>query len=334
MPKFTHKDYNDFKKNINKLSIETHLIEREKNKNKKFNFIDLFCGIGGIRSAFESAGGGCVFSSDIDDFARYTYYKNFNIVPFGDIVEINKNKNLIPIHDILCAGFPCQPFSYIGQREGFKHQTQGTMFYEILHVLDDTKPKFIFLENVPGMADHDKGNTLKIILKELEKREYNCSFKTLNSYDFGVPQNRRRFYLVGIKNGPMFEFPNIRKNHIDIGDYLEKNISNYSISEHLQKSYLYKKNDGRPITIDKNTKGGTRTLVSSYHKIQRLTGTFVKDGPTGLRLLTENECKVLMGFPKEFFFPVSRTQMYRQLGNSVVIPVVKKIAKEIIKYLN
>ena len=121
---------------------------------------------------------------------------------------------------------------------------------------------------------------------------------------------------------------------MNIGEFLENNINSYSISEHLQRSYIYKKNDGRPIIIDQTTKGGTKTLVSSYHKIQRLTGTFVKDGPTGLRLLTENECKILMGFPKEFIFPVSRTQMYRQLGNSVAIPVVKKIAKEITKYLN
>ncbi len=334
MPEFIHKDYKHFKNNIDKLSLETHLIEQKKSKNKKFRFIDLFCGIGGIRSAFENVGGGCVFSSDIDNFARYTYYKNFNVVPYGDIVEIRKNNSEIPVHDILCAGFPCQPFSHIGLREGFKHATQGTMFHEIISVVDKNKPKFIFLENVPGMANHDKGNTLKIILKELEKRDYNCSFEILNSYDFGVPQNRKRFYLVGIKNGPIFKFPNIKKKHMNIGEFLENNINSYSISEHLQRSYIYKKNDGRPIIIDQTTKGGTKTLVSSYHKIQRLTGTFVKDGPTGLRLLTENECKILMGFPKEFIFPVSRTQMYRQLGNSVAIPVVKKIAKEITKYLN
>ncbi len=323
--------FNDFKKNLPELMRSTHQKEIKNCSKNDVKFIDLFAGIGGIRTAFESAGAKCVFSSEINIFAQYTYYANHGTVPFGDITKITAEE--IPNHDILCAGFPCQPFSHIGKREGFKHPTQGTMFYEIVRILKVKKPKAVFLENVPGLINHDHGNTLKIIIESLEEIGYHCTYTVLNAKDFGVPQSRARFYLVGLLENKEFQFPDPPMEKANIGDYLEKNVSGYEISEHLQKTYLFKKDDGRPVLIDQNTKGPTKTLVCSYHKIQRLTGTFVKDGPTGVRLLTERECKAIMGFPNDFIIPVSRTQMYRQMGNSVVVKVIEAIAKNLVPLL-
>ena len=309
----------------------THKLAQQNAEEKTYKFIDLFAGIGGIKRAFETSNSACVFSSEIDPFARQTYYANYGLVPYGDICTLDKDK--IPNHDILCGGFPCQPFSNIGKREGFNHPTQGTMFDEILKVIDLKHPRVVFLENVPGITSHDNGRTLEIILSELEKRQYKCTDDILNASDFGIPQMRKRYYLVCFKDRVKFEFPKPPMIGSDIGDFIEEGIQGYSISKHLQNTYLYKVNDGRPNVVNKKSKGSIKTLVSTYHKIQRLTGTFVADGETGLRLLTENECKSVMGFPPDFYFPVSRTQMYRQMGNSVVIKVVEEIAKEIYKAL-
>lgn len=325
--------YRDLKKNHQQLAEVTHKAEQKIAKESKLKFIDLFAGIGGIRLAFEKVGAACVFSSEIDTHAQLTYFTNHGTVPFGDITKIDADS--IPEHDLLCAGFPCQPFSHIGKREGFKHPTQGTMFHEIVRIVEKKRPKVLFLENVPGIVNHDKGNTLGVILETLAELGYDCYHTILNASDFGVPQNRKRFYLVAFKDkGHSFSFPTPPMKRADIGKYLEHGAKGYSISKHLQKTYLFKKEDGRPILIDANTKGPMKTLVSSYHKIQRLTGTFVRDGETGIRLLTTNECKRAMGFPDEFKFPVSRTQMYRQMGNSVVITVIDAIAEKIHEALN
>jgi DNA (cytosine-5)-methyltransferase 1 len=296
-------------------------------------FIDLFAGIGGTRLGFERAGAKCVFSSEWDKEAQKTYEANFGEVPHGDINRIDSKD--IPDFDVLVGGFPCQPFSSIGKREGFNHATQGTLFHEIARILDHKKPKAFLLENVKGLTTHDNGNTLRIIIKILEKN-YWLTYKVLDAANFGVPQHRDRIYLVGFrkeffKEKPKFELPQTNGKESFINQFLEENAKGYSISKHLQGSYLFKKNDGRPKIIDKNSKEKIKTLVSTYHKIQRLTGTFVKDGETGLRLFTTNECKAIMGFPKEFKVPVSRTQMYRQFGNSVAVPVIEEIAKEIVK---
>jgi len=303
----------------------------KKNSNIDFTFIDLFAGIGGTRLGFESAGGQCVFTSEWDQHAQRTYEANFGDKPHGDITEINADN--IPDFDVLLAGFPCQPFSSIGARKGFAHKTQGTLFYDVARILKYKRPKAFLLENVQGLLTHDKGRTMSTILEVLNELDYDVQYKLINAADFGVPQMRRRTYIVGIDrrlNGidPVdFVFPDGEPDkHVNIGDYLENDKEGYSISEHLQKGYLQKLNDGRPKIITKDTEGPAKTLVASYHKIQRLTGTFVKDGPTGLRLFTENECKALMGFPENFKIPVSRTQMYRQFGNSVAVPVIAAIA--------
>lgn len=298
------------------------------------DFIDLFAGIGGIRQAFEDKNTRCVFSSEWDKFAQKTYEANFGEVPAGDITKIEASD--IPKHDLLLGGFPCQPFSKIGKREGFKDATQGTLFFDILRILEYHRPKAFLLENVTGILTNDKGRTLEIVLNSLDNLGYSVSYETLNAADFGLPQNRRRIYFVGFlkQMNINFIYPKGNANKkVPISSILEDDVEGYSISEHLQKSYLFKKDDGKPQIVDKNSNIQVNTLVASYHKIQRITGTFVKGGPTGLRLFSKKECLALQGFPLDFIIPVSRTQMYRQLGNSVSIPVVKAIADDMKKYL-
>lgn len=294
---------------------------------EELKFIDLFAGIGGIRMAFEDKTTNCVFSSEWDKFSQKTYAANFNELPFGDITKIDAEE--IPKHDILLAGFPCQPFSKIGKKEGFKNATQGTLFFDVVRILDFHRPKAFLLENVTGILTNDNGKTMQVILGALNELGYDVNYEILNAADFGLPQNRRRVIFVGfLKNLDIsFEFPKGDPNtKVPISDILEGNVDGYSISEHLQESYLFKKNDGKPQIVDTNSNIQVNTLVASYHKIQRITGTFVRGGKTGLRLLTKNECLQLQGFPLSFKMPVSRTQMYRQLGNSVSIPVIKSVA--------
>jgi len=302
----------------------------------KFRFIDLFAGVGGMRIAFESAGGECVFSSEWDPMAQKTYEANFGAVPHGDITKIEATE--IPDFDILLAGFPCQPFSSIGKRAGFQHETQGTLFYDVLRIIEEKRPFSFLLENVKGLVTHDKGNTFKVIQESLKNAGYLIYFKVLDSSEYDVPQIRKRIYIVGFdsnkfKKAPEYYWPKPSKKRIGIGKFVEKDVEDHSISKHLQSTYIYKLKDGRPQVITPESDFPVKTLVSTYHKIQRLTGTFVSDGPTGLRLLTANECKAIMGFPKAFKIPVSRTQMYRQMGNSVAVPVVKAVAKEIVATL-
>jgi DNA (cytosine-5)-methyltransferase 1 len=301
-----------------------------------FSFIDLFAGIGGMRIAFEDAGGTCVFSSEWDKDSQKTYQANFGETPHGDITKIEASD--IPDFDILLAGFPCQPFSSIGQRAGFKHETQGTLFYDVLRIIQEKRPSAFLLENVVGLVNHDKGKTFETIKRSLEAENYEIAFKILDSADYGVPQVRKRIYIVGFdkklfKGSPDFHWPQPLKERVGIGKFVESGIQDHSISKHLQNSYIFKLDDGRPQIITPNSDIQVKTLVSTYHKIQRLTGTFVADGPTGLRLLTVNECKAMMGFPKDFHVPVSRTQMYRQMGNSVAVPVVKAVARQMVATL-
>lgn len=296
-------------------------------------FIDLFAGIGGIRLGFEDSTTKCVFSSEWDKFSQKTYEANFGEVPFGDITQIDAKD--IPKHDILLAGFPCQPFSQIGKREGFKNAVQGTLFFDIVRILEYHQPASFLLENVTGILSDDGGKTIQIIMGALDELGYDVSYEILNSADFGLAQNRRRVIFVGfLKNLKVdFQYPVGNSKKVPISDILEFGVEGYEISEHLQKVYLFKKDDGKPQIVDSKSTVQANTLVASYHKIQRITGTFVKDGSTGLRLLTKNECLKLQGFPLDFSMPVSRTQMHRQLGNSVSIPVIKAVADEMKKVL-
>ncbi len=303
---------------------------------QKLKFIDLFAGIGGMRIAFENNDCECVFSSEWDVFAQKTYKENFGDMPEGDITKIIPSD--VPNHDMLIGGFPCQPFSTIGKREGFEHPTQGTLFFDVVRILKEKNPSAILLENVVGLVNHNKGDTFRQIKETLQNElGYSVDTKILDSANYGVPQHRRRIYIVGIKKELIqdtdikFSWPEPNNNKVGIGSYVESHSEGYNISKHLQDVYMDKVDDGRPQVIDPKSDFPVKTLVSTYHKIQRLTGTFVKDGSTGLRLLSENECKAIMGFPKDFRFPVSRTQMYRQMGNSVAVPVVEAVAKKMIE---
>jgi DNA (cytosine-5)-methyltransferase 1 len=317
---------------------------------KQLRFIDLFAGVGGIRLGFQGAGCRCVFTSEWDQHSQKTYFANFGDMPHGDITKINAAD--IPQFDILTAGFPCQPFSSIGQRQGFKHKTQGTLFFDVARILEHHRPRAFLLENVAGLVTHDKGRTLQTILDVLYELRYDVWYTVLDAADYGVPQHRERIYIVGMrvngnrepvrptdaalpllasasKHADRFSWPKPRKQHVGVGQFIETNVEGYEISKHLQKVYMYKLDDGRPQIVGPNSDFPVKTLVACYHKIQRLTGTFVKDGPTGLRLLTADECKAIMGFPPEFQIPVSRTQMYRQMGNSVAVPVISAIARQL-----
>ena len=303
----------------------------------KFTFIDLFAGIGGFRLAMQNLGGKCIYSSEWDKEAKKTYKANFGETPFGDITK-ESTKSYIPDNfDVLCAGFPCQAFSIAGKRGGFE-DTRGTLFFDVAEIIKRKKPKAIFLENVKGLVTHDNGKTLDVILNTLEELDYAVHVKIINAKNFGVPQNRERIFIIGfnkdkVDNYNVFNFPESTQE-VFINNFIENNVEGYDISEHLQKSYLLKKDDGKPQIIDINSKIQVKTLVSTYHKIQRLTGTFVKDGKTGLRLLSISECKAIMGFPNDFIVPVSRTQAYRQFGNSVAVPAIQATANEILKKLN
>jgi DNA (cytosine-5)-methyltransferase 1 len=293
-------------------------------------FIDLFAGVGGTRLAFEGAGFTCVFSSEWDVHSQATYRANFGECPAGDIKTVASDS--IPEFDVLVAGFPCQPFSSFGLRQGFEHKTQGTLFHEVARILRDKQPQAFMLENVKGLLTHDSGKTWEVIQTTLSEVGYHFDFKVLNSSDFGVPQARERIFIVGFLSEAkrdQFSFPTGGFDKVDIGRILEVGVTGYSITKHLQDAYIFKPGIRGPQIVNRESKGPAKTLVASYHKIQRLTGTFVRDGETGLRLLTENECKSIMGFPSDYQFPVSRTQMYRQLGNSVVVPLVLQIAKQI-----
>lgn len=298
-----------------------------------FKFIDLFAGIGGIRLAFEQAGAKCIFSSEWDVNAQKTYEANFFEKPHGDITKIKPED--IPDFDILAGGFPCQPFSMIGRREGFNHKTQGTLFFYIAEILRVKSPKAFLLENVPGLLTHDGGKTFSIIMETLDNLGYDVKTSVLNSADFALPQMRKRLFFVGIQKAlnASFSFPVGNKSRVGIGAFIEQDADGPSISKKLQESYIFKKADGHPEIVDENSDFPVKTLCASYHKIQRITGTFVRGGKTGLRLFTERECKAIMGFPMDFKMPVSRTQMYSQFGNSVAVPVVTAIAKELVKSL-
>lgn len=332
---------NDFSEKVE--YILQKYINKKAKKNTTFNlniqkikFIDLFAGIGGIRLGFESSTNDtqCVYSSEWDKFAQKTYEANFHIQPAGDITKIPASS--IPNFNVLLAGFPCQPFSSIGKREGFANKTQGTLFFDVLRILKYHMPEAFLLENVPGLLTIQHGEVFKIIISSLQEAGYSVHYRVLEAAKFGLAQSRRRIIIVGFRkdlDDSSFKFPEGNKDYTPIKDILENNPHGYSISKKLQKNYLFKQNDGKPYIVDKNSNGLAKTINSSYHKIQRLTGTFVRGGETGLRLLSELECKRLQGFPENFKFPVSRTQMYKQIGNSVAVPMITAVSTNIKKVL-
>lgn len=296
-----------------------------------FTFIDLFAGIGGIRIAFERAGGRCIFSSEIDQYCKETYAANFHEGTYRDIREYNGS--VIPKHDVLLAGFPCQPFSLAGYQKGFADE-RGDLFYHILKIIKSKKPKIVFLENVKNLQSHDKGKTLQTILKELEDVGYFTHHKVIGSSKL-VPQHRERLYIVALKNKTPFEFPIIKDKHPKLRDILEKYVNKkYTLTDGTWKSLQRhkknhaKKGNGFGYNIA-NLNGISRTLSARYYKDG--AEILIPQRSKNPRKLTPRECARLMGFPESFKIPVSDHQAYKQFGNSVVVPVVTQIARQIVK---
>lgn len=319
-----------------------------------FRFIDLFAGIGGVRLGFQENSGLCVFSSEFDKHAQDTYFKNHGDFPFGDITKISPE--LIPDHEVLLAGFPCQPFSHAGLKLGID-DTRGTLFHDIAKILEVKKPKFAVLENVKGLVSHDKGYTLQVILRTLTNMGYSCNISkelifngttkaiqdeakkmVMKSIDFGVPQNRQRIYLVLWKEGLIdkFEYPEPLTTKTRVGDILECNPDpKYTISDRLWQGHQRRKIENK-----KNGKGFGYGLVNNDSPYTNtISARYYKDGSEILisqknknpRKVTPREAARLQGFPEEFNLANSDTQAYRQFGNSVSIPVVSAIAKNVLK---
>jgi len=320
---------------------------------KKFSFIDLFAGIGGFRIALESFGGKCVFSSDWDKQAQMTYEANFGETPVGDITKINEKD--IASHNVLCAGFPCQAFSISGKQKGFE-DTRGTLFFDIARITKHHKPQILFLENVKNFARHDGGKTLKVVCDVIDGIGYNLFYKTLNASHYGVPQSRERIYFVGFRKDlgvKNFDFPKPTFKRIKLKDILE--------SPAKTKKYVIKRNDIKfydnvsklkkdlfgsyplsPIQIGTINKGGQGERIYSIegHAITlsaygggaaSKTGAYLVNGV--VRKLSPRECARVMGFPDDFEVPVTDGQAYKLFGNSVVVPVLKNVFKEIIQKL-
>ena len=306
---------------------------------KEFKFIDLFAGIGGIRLAFEKQGGECVFSSEWDKFSQITYKENFGEIPSGDITAIHERD--IPNHDILLAGFPCQPFSHAGLKRGFD-DIRGTLFFDIARILKEKRPKMVLLENVKGFASHDKGNTFRVVCEVLESLGYEVNSQVLNARDFGVPQNRERIYIVGIDRKRTlktpFVFPKPPKLKVELGDILEKRVdSKYTISDKLWKGHQRRlkehraRGNGFGYSLFNSKSPYTSTISARYYKDG--SEILIEQSGKNPRKVTPREAARLQGFPDNFIIPVSDAQAYRQFGNSVAVPVVRAIAKQMTKLL-
>lgn len=312
---------------------------------KKINFIDLFSGIGGIRIAFENDDTKCVFSSEIDKYASETYFNNFSEVPHGDITKIEAID--IPNHDILTAGFPCQAFSIGGKRLGFE-DTRGTLFFEVARIINEKKPKAIFLENVRGITNHDGGNTLKIIKETIEELGYDYKYEILNARKYGIPQNRDRWYFVAFRkdlniNMEEFKFPKQKDLSFKIEDIIETNVGvEYNTSEIAQRNIDYFLNEKGIKNIEPYTLAYDIRPSRCLFRSDNISPCLVAKMGTGgnnvpvlvseKRRLTEKECIRIMGFPEKFKIGKG-SQAYKQIGNSVVVPIIKEIANEIISIL-
>jgi DNA (cytosine-5)-methyltransferase 1 len=317
-----------------------------------YKFIDLFAGIGGFRSGFEKHDCECVFTSEIDAHAQEMYGLNYGDTVHSDITQIDEKE--IPNHDILLAGFPCQPFSIAGEKKGF-NDTRGTLFFDIERILKEKMPKVVVLENVKHFKSHDKGNTLKVVLTALQELGYTTNWQVLNAKDFGVPQNRERTIIVGALNGVEFDFSKLeRKEPIAIKEILEEERedfeylkeSEYTLIENpkRQPSGLifagYRNKNMRTKGVQANTEhlsrvhkqpnriyssDGTHPTLSS----QESAGRYYIYHQGKVRKLTIKECYRLMGFSDNFKLIGSKAKLYNRVGNSIVIPMVEEIARQV-----
>lgn len=326
--------------------------------NPKFTFIDLFAGIGGFRMAFQNLGGQCVFSSELDEQARKTYYTNYGDVPFGDITK-ESTKNKIPKNfDILCAGFPCQAFSLAGKRLGFE-ETRGTLFFDVAEILRRYQPKAFFLENVKGLVCHDKGKTFKTILKTLDEVGYVVPDpEIVNAMYFGVPQHRERIYIVGFRKDlgitkDDFTYPaqkKITKRWIDVREekpvpakyYLSTTYIDTLIrhkARHAAKGHGFGydiiPDDGIAHAIVVGGMGRESNLVIDFRQKDLTPTTRIKGevNKQGWRKMTPREWARLQGYPDNFKIVVADASAYKQFGNSVAVPAIQATASELLKTL-
>lgn len=347
-------------------------------KKSKFTFIDLFAGIGGFHIAMHSVGGECVFASEIDKFARETYTKNFKKSAaelfdkglFND--DINKVKPAdIPDFDCLCAGFPCQPFSYSGLKKGFEDKTRGTLFFNIAEILKEKKPKMFFLENVKGLVSHKEGETVKTILDTLtQELDYQVFSTVLSSLDFGLPQKRERWYCVGFRKDLKinFSFPKPMMKKTVLRDIVDLDNDDPSLKltkfemdrikyhfDHCKEEervkhdnskykpntkkgkhgvYSFQKKDGS-LRFHVGDKAKTQIQEAFYSCLDTYASTIIANRTPKLwdigRKLSVREALRLQGFPESYTMPVSDMQAFKQLGNSVSVPVLKAIALQMMK---
>ena len=330
-----------------------------KPERSSFTFIDLFAGIGGFRIAMQSLGGKCVFSSEWDEPAKETYFDNYGEVPFGDITK-QEIKAIIPKHfDVLCAGFPCQPFSNAGLKRGIE-DTRGTLFYHIAEILRDHQPKAVLLENVRGLISNDKGNTIQTILRTItgmgyrcnvsqdliengpiNKLKAECSKMVLSAKDYGVPQNRPRIYIVLWREDvdiDGFIYPEPDKTKTSVKTVLERNVSDeYTISDKLWAGHRRRrienaeKGNGFGYCLFNGESEYTSTISRRYYKDG--SEILIEQEGKNPRKITPREAANLQGFPQEFKLPDSNTKAYQQFGNSVAVPVVTKVSEQIVKQI-
>lgn len=327
--------------------------------------IDLFCGIGGFRLAMESNNVLCVFSSDNDKFAQQTYHANFGEIPHGDIKKIDAAE--IPQFDILTAGFPCQPFSYAGEKRGFEDEIRGTLFFDICRILEYHKPPMVFLENVKGLKSHENGKTLDTIINKLKELGYYPHWKILSSLNYGLPQKRERWYCVAFRedvnfnfpepiggnpilrdivdindNSPSLQLPQFELDRIDYhfrvakeGERVEHDNSKYAPNTKKGKYgiFSFQKKDGS-LRFHVGDSAKTQIQEAFYSCLDTYASTIIANRTPKLwdirRKLSVLESQRLQGFPDSFTFPVSDAQAYHQLGNSVSIPIVTLIMQQMI----
>lgn len=327
----------------------------------QFTFIDLFAGIGGFRIPLQELGGKCLFSSEFNVHAQKAYELNFGEVPFGDITQLNTD--IVPAHDILCAGFPCQPFSISGKMKGFE-DTRGSLIYHVFKIIEQCKPKVVFLENVKHLVYHDKKRTLSVIIKHLQELGYVVSTKVINASDFGVPQNRERIIIIGHKIDNVADSTSGQQTKKFDFSKLE------TVPKPVLKDFLDTDNDfeflDEPYTILENPKKQVSGLIFAGYRNKKIRKAGVRPGTEHLsrvhkqpnriystegvhpalpsqessgrfwiwheekvRKITIQECYRIMGFPDIFQLISRRSELYKQIGNSVAIPMIKEVSRQI-----
>ena len=329
--------------------------------NPSFTFIDLFAGIGGFRIAMQNLGGKCVYSSEFDAKAQESYFANYGEMPFGDITK-ESTKSYIPNNfDVLCAGFPCQAFSLAGKRLGFNDETRGTLFFEVEEILRRHQPKAFFLENVKGLAIHDKGRTLHTILEHLDNAGYDVvSPEVLNAMDYGVPQHRERIYIVGFRRDLMidkskFQYPeptsrDVRPRFREVMEKDEVSVKYYLSDVYVETLRRHRARheaaghgfgyeiidlDGVANAIVVGGMGRERNLIiddrlTDFNPVTKIHGAVNREG---IRRMTPREWARLQGFPDSFKIVVSDASAYKQFGNSVAVPAIQATAGKLLETL-